>query len=624
MHIRRSPFIFRVMEKTRKQGEKPGKAQKTIIVTAALFTLRGTTPGCGTLGDIPALSRWCKDAGAMRVHLLPLFDTGPDEPSPYRPVSSFALSPLYLDLSPWKEELDLHYLEKLEKEPELHYAQVYREKRRLAQMLFEAGKLVEKPLDDPHLEKHLKAYAAFKLLRDKYPLLSPTQWPAPWSKSRKAFKRAQNILQWRTRLEFELALARCLWHQLSTALRESALPVICDIPASVQELSCDLWERPKAFKKGWSLGAPPDEFAASGQKWDVLPLSWDDHPKAARRALIEKVRIIGRHAGGVRIDHVLGCFRAWVTKGQSDRHLKHFVPSQAFLSPRALRRRAQLSAAQLRELQREKVPEWAQKILSDDKTYQDKAPFRRNRLRQELSQREKGLVFSFGGGRPRFSLNLSYPSSFAFRTLPQDLQTAWQRTEKVWRAHIEYQWARAGTKTLRKMRARVGCELYAENLGVTFPAISDALELSSIRGTTMLQFKNLFPRPSNDVLILSNHDTEPLTRQITEPEFQQGCLELLGITGAEISPSLKFWELFYHKVASSPFVAVSLSLCDIFALYPDAVPSFSKTQQRINVPGDFENSWKVRLPFGLDKLMEITEPGQRLHAFLSGARGEPI
>jgi 4-alpha-glucanotransferase len=69
---------------------------------------------------------------------------------------------------------------------------------------------------------------------------------------------------------------------------------------------------------GVTAGAPPDEFNQLGQDWSQPP--WrpdrlDEHEYRPFRALI---RAVLRHAGGVRIDHIIGLFRLWwIPRGAS-------------------------------------------------------------------------------------------------------------------------------------------------------------------------------------------------------------------------------------------------------------------------------------------------------------------
>lgn len=64
-----------------------------------LFSLR-TRQSCGIGGflDLLPLIDWCHELSLDCIQLLPLNDTGSD-PSPYNPLSSCALDPIYLSLS---------------------------------------------------------------------------------------------------------------------------------------------------------------------------------------------------------------------------------------------------------------------------------------------------------------------------------------------------------------------------------------------------------------------------------------------------------------------------------------------------------------------------------------------
>jgi 4-alpha-glucanotransferase len=65
-----------------------------------------------------------------------------------------------------------------------------------------------------------------------------------------------------------------------------------------------------------TAGAPPDAFNQQGQDWSQPPWRPDqllEHAYAPFRALISAVL---RHAGGVRVDHIIGLFRLWwIPKG---------------------------------------------------------------------------------------------------------------------------------------------------------------------------------------------------------------------------------------------------------------------------------------------------------------------
>jgi 4-alpha-glucanotransferase len=87
--------------------------------------------------------------------------------------------------------------------------------------------------------------------------------------------------------------------------------VIADLAVGSHPGGADAWARQDVFVTGVSVGAPPDEFNQHGQDWTLPP--W--HPgwlaAQAGRPLTELVTATTRHAGGMRIDHVMSLARLW-------------------------------------------------------------------------------------------------------------------------------------------------------------------------------------------------------------------------------------------------------------------------------------------------------------------------
>ncbi len=87
--------------------------------------------------------------------------------------------------------------------------------------------------------------------------------------------------------------------------------VMHDLAVGVQSRGADAWVLQDVLASGVSVGAPPDMFNQQGQDWAQPP--WHPARLAASgyAAYRDMLRTILRHAGGIRIDHILGLFRLW-------------------------------------------------------------------------------------------------------------------------------------------------------------------------------------------------------------------------------------------------------------------------------------------------------------------------
>lgn len=91
-----------------------------------------------------------------------------------------------------------------------------------------------------------------------------------------------------------------------------AVGLIADLAIGTDPRGSHAWSRQEDMLSQVSVGAPPDLYQAQGQNWGLTAFS----PRALRQggysAFIETLRAALAHAGGVRIDHILGLARMWV------------------------------------------------------------------------------------------------------------------------------------------------------------------------------------------------------------------------------------------------------------------------------------------------------------------------
>jgi 4-alpha-glucanotransferase len=140
-------------------------------------------------------------------------------------------------------------------------------------------------------------------------------WPAvladPRSAEVAALRRARA-----DRADFHAWLQWLTAEQAAAAQRAArqagmSIGVINDLAVGAHPGGADAWARQDVIVTGVSVGAPPDEFNQRGQDWTLPP--W--HPgwlaAEAGQPLAELIAATTRHAGGVRIDHVMGLARLW-------------------------------------------------------------------------------------------------------------------------------------------------------------------------------------------------------------------------------------------------------------------------------------------------------------------------
>ncbi|HUG58994.1 MAG TPA: 4-alpha-glucanotransferase [Candidimonas sp.] len=96
--------------------------------------------------------------------------------------------------------------------------------------------------------------------------------------------------------------------------RDAGMPIglITDLAIGTDPRGSYAWSRQGQMLAGVSVGAPPDLFQPQGQYWGLTALS----PRALRQnaylAFLETLQAALAHAGGVRIDHILGLARMWL------------------------------------------------------------------------------------------------------------------------------------------------------------------------------------------------------------------------------------------------------------------------------------------------------------------------
>jgi 4-alpha-glucanotransferase len=277
--------------------------------------------GMGDLADLRRLAAWSAQlgAGALLVSPLGAANPAPDpEPSPYYPSSRRFRSPLYLAL----QEVPAYASLAAELAPLAREALALNARPIIDRARVQAIKLAALERmwrvragggGDPGLAEFvaaqgdaLRQWCVFAALSEE---LGPgwTRWPAELrDPDGAAVRHAADRLA--DRVAFHAWLQLLLDRQLAAASR--AVPLIGDLPVGFDPAGFDAWAW-QALLAPASIGAPPDVFNPAGQRWGLPPFVPHRLRAAGYGPFVDTIRANLAHAGGLRIDHVLGLFRQW-------------------------------------------------------------------------------------------------------------------------------------------------------------------------------------------------------------------------------------------------------------------------------------------------------------------------
>ncbi|MGO9098586.1 MAG: 4-alpha-glucanotransferase [Mycobacterium sp.] len=289
--------------------------------------------GVGDLADLVDLAVWSASVhGAGYVLVNPLHaaaPTAPMEPSPYLPTSRRFVNPLYLRVEAIPEFAQLRKrgrVRRLRDGVQKHAAALdaidrdfaWAAKRAALQLVFSVPRTAGRDL----------AYAAF-CAREGAALDDFATWCAlaeayggdwhQWPESVRhpsADGVAGFVAKHSAAVDFHRWLQWQLDEQLAAAQSQAvsagmSLGVVHDLAVGVHPNGADSWALQDALALGVSAGAPPDEFNQLGQDWSQPPWRPDRLEELEYQPFRALIRSVLRHAGGVRIDHIIGLFRLW-------------------------------------------------------------------------------------------------------------------------------------------------------------------------------------------------------------------------------------------------------------------------------------------------------------------------
>lgn len=325
-----------------------------------VFAIRTETDqGIGDTEGVRQMIDWCARHGLNIFQTLPINETS-DDNSPYNAISSLAIEPATLTLTPKAlpdlPEAKFKAIATSKRVAELrvgavNYPKVKALKRELLQAAFAEFLANHFDKSTQRAEEFraflmanadwLSDYALFRVLMEANGS-SPAWdlWPVEHQGPRRARTWLLSLPEQR-REEFNRQqlffayvqwLAFSQWEAVKAYGTKKKVYLMGDIPFGVGRYSADVWANRSIFDLDWSGGAPPettfksDPFTVKwGQNWGIPNYRWDELRRhhfdwwRVRVGNIQKVFHL------FRIDHVLGLFRIYSFPWTPDRNAE-FLP----------------------------------------------------------------------------------------------------------------------------------------------------------------------------------------------------------------------------------------------------------------------------------------------------------
>lgn len=321
-------------------------------LAAQLYSVR--SPGDGGIGHFGALATLARSAaanGAAALAISPvhaMFTADLHRISPYGPSSRLLTNVLYVDprgvlgdadyAAVLQEAGAVDAMNGLEGLTLIDWPAASRIRLDLLRRLFD--RLMARTDDEARdlraafdayrsaqghtLESHARFEAIFAVLaaKDSFMLGGWRRWPAEYhdpdgeAVARFAADHPTEVafhafLQWQAARQLDAA---------QRAAKEGGMPVgiVADLAVGADGGGSQSWSRQSEMLIGLSVGAPPDMLNALGQSWGLAAFSPRAMKATGFRPWIDMLRAAFAHAGGVRIDHVLGLTRMWLVPDGAD------------------------------------------------------------------------------------------------------------------------------------------------------------------------------------------------------------------------------------------------------------------------------------------------------------------
>ena len=320
-------------------------------VSLQLYSLRsGRNWGIGDFGDLRVAIDILAPLGVDVIGVNPLhtlFAHQPEKASPYSPSSRDHLNPVYLDVETIEDYRDCQQaqalvtsegfranLRTLREDEFVNYSGVWAAKLQVLEMLYQSFRREHLDANSERAEafrqfQHdgaddLYRFAMFEALQQYFHAADSKcdrwqQWPldyqspdsgltVEWAERNVAAIEFHQYLQWITDLQLAEVGDRCRRNGMKIGIYR-------DLAVGNEKSAAQCWAEPELYAPGMGIGAPPDDFSSSGQNWDLPPLKPPSVSAHYYHHFARTLRANMRHAGAIRIDHIMGLMRLyWIPR----------------------------------------------------------------------------------------------------------------------------------------------------------------------------------------------------------------------------------------------------------------------------------------------------------------------
>jgi glycogen debranching enzyme GlgX/4-alpha-glucanotransferase len=316
-----------------------GQGGRCFGLAAHLYTLRRPDDqGIGDFSTLAVAAARTAAVGGAVIGLNPLhalFPGNRDHASPYSPSDRRFLDPIYTDVSAIPFLADLPGVRAVlaaegaafaaaRETKAVDYPAVWAAKRRV--LAAAAAGLARLPAEHPAAlafaaflaagGESLQRFATFEAISAAYPQNAWRDWPLPLRQPD-----SPAVLDFAAREAEAVRLSGFMqWvadHQLAeadAAARAAGLSLgfYRDLAVGTAPIGAEAWSEQELLMTGISIGAPPDPFSIEGQNWSLPPPNPVAMAEDGYSAFGGLLRANMRHAGALRIDHVLGLNRLFL------------------------------------------------------------------------------------------------------------------------------------------------------------------------------------------------------------------------------------------------------------------------------------------------------------------------